>query len=336
VRHSLGWQFHAVYNLAYQLIYPASKFVDPLSEVIRLLRPRATLFGAGIDAFGEWGLSFRPRGDLLFCWIEQGECQLLRPDCAPVRLRRGDFALIYTSAPFTLASDASVVPVDSETVVAATKKIRLTLGSGKCHPIILHAGKFLMHEANINLLASLMPPLVLVESSNVSSSRVRSLLSMNEEEARQPGPASRFVIERLVELILVEILRVEHLRPKDALTGLLAGLADSVTRPALLAMHQNLAHPWTIDELAEICKVSRSTFAARFRVIMGAPPMAYLLNWRMALAKDELMQGARSIGEIAYAIGFQSSSAFTTSFTRMVGCSPKRYAQQARKIETLE
>jgi AraC-like DNA-binding protein len=55
----------------------------------------------------------------------------------------------------------------------------------------------------------------------------------------------------------------------------------------------------------------------------------------MALAKDELTQGARSIGEIAYAIGFQSSSAFTTSFTRMVGCSPKRYAQQARKTTTL-
>jgi AraC-like DNA-binding protein len=69
---------------------------------------------------------------------------------------------------------------------------------------------------------------------------------------------------------------------------------------------------------------------------MGAPPIAYLLSWRMALAKDELMQGARSIGEIAYAIGFQSSSAFTTSFTRMVGCSPKLYAQRARKIETLE
>jgi AraC-like DNA-binding protein len=310
--------------------------VEPLSEVIRLLRPRAILFGAGIDAFGEWGLSFRPRDDLLFCWIEQGECQLLRPDSAPVQLQRGDFALIYTSASFTLASDTSVPPVDSETVVAATKKLRLSLGSGNCRPVILHAGKFLMHEANINLLASLMPPLVVIEPSSVSSSRVRSLLSMSEEEARQPGPASQFVIERLVELILVDILRVDHLRRKDGLTGLLAGLADAVTRPALLAMHENVAHPWTIDELAGIGAVSRSTFAARFRAIMGTPPMAYLLSWRMALAKNELTQGARSIGEIAYAIGFQSSSAFTTSFTRTVGCSPKRYAQQARKTETLE
>lgn len=309
--------------------------MEPLSEVIRLLRPRAVLFGAGFDASGEWGLSFRPRGDLLFCWIEQGECELLRPDCAPVRLRRGDFALIHASTSFTLASDASVVPVDSETAVSETKKIRLTLGSGKRDPVILHAGKFMMHEANIDLLAGLMPRLVLIESSSVSSGRVRSLLSMTEEEARQPGPVSQFVIERLVELLLVEILRIDHSWRRDALTGLLAGLADAVTRPALLAIHQDVAHPWTIDALAGICAVSRSTLAARFRAIMGMPPIAYLLRWRMALAKDELTQGARSIGEIAYAIGFQSSSAFTTSFTRMVGCSPKRYAQQARKTTTL-
>jgi len=198
-----------------------------------------------------------------------------------------------------------------------------------------------MHEANIDLLARLMPPLVLIESSSVSSNRVRSLLSMCEEEARQPGPASQFVIERLVELVLVEILRidqlrVDHLRREGAATGLLAGLADAVTRPALLAMHDKVAHPWTVDQLARLCAVSRSAFAMRFREIVGTPPLAYLLHWRMALAKDELVQGVLSVGEIAYAIGFQSSSAFTTSVTRMVGCSPRRYAQQVRNAETLE
>jgi AraC-like DNA-binding protein len=304
--------------------------MDPLLDLIRLLRPRATLFGGGLDAFGQWGLSFQKRDDVLFCWVERGECHLIRPACTPVLMRQGDFALIYTSTPFMLASDASVEPVDSEIAVAATKNVWLKLGTGTDRPVTLHAGKFLVNKANEDLLAGLLPPLVHIESDDASLSRVRSLLTMNQMEARQPGPASEFIIERLVELILVEILRTNRVGVGEKYTGLLAGLADPVTARALVAMHRDVAHGWTVDELAKLCAVSRSTFAIKFRSIVGTAPIEYLLNWRMALAKDELSRGTRSVGEIAFAIGFQSPSAFTTAFTRAVGCSPTRFARQGR------
>jgi hypothetical protein len=236
--------------------------MDPLLDLIRLLRPRAALFGAGLDACGQWGVSFRKRDDILFCWLERGECLLLRPDCAPVFMQQGDFALIYTSTPFTLASDTATEPVDSEQAVAATKNVRLKLGSGADRPVTLHAGKFLVDQSNQDLLGGLFPPLVHLESGDASLSRVRSLLTMNEMEARQPGPASAFVIERLVELILVEILRINRVRVGEEFTGLLAGLKDPVTARALAAMHSAVAHGWTVDELARLCAVSRSTFGA--------------------------------------------------------------------------
>lgn len=305
--------------------------MDPLLDTIRLLRPRATLFGAGFDAFGDWGLSFRKRDDLLFCWLEQGTCQLIRPGCAPVRIEPGDFLLIYTSTPFTLASDAAAAAtaVDSETVVAATRLKRLTLGSGVARPTTLHAGKFLIDQTNAQLLAGLLPPLIHIASHDASLSRVRSLLAMNEMEARQPGDASEFIVTRLIELILVEVLRTQRWRASEEFTGLLAGLADPVTRQALHAMHRDVAHEWSVDALAKLCAVSRSTFAVRFRAVVGTTPIAYLLHWRMALAKNALRSGTLSIAEIAFAIGFQSSSAFTTAFTRAVGQSPRRYAQGA-------
>jgi hypothetical protein len=152
-----------------------------------------------------------------------------------VFIQQGDFALLYTSTPFTLASDASVEPVDSEMAVAATKNVWLKLGSGTDRPVTLHAGKFLVEQANEDLLAGLLPPLVHIESGDASLSRVRSLLTMNERETRQPGPASEFVIERLVELILVEILRTNRLRVGEELTGLVAGLVNPVTARALVA-----------------------------------------------------------------------------------------------------
>ncbi len=293
-----------------------------------LLRPRAALFGGGLDASGAWGLSFRQRHDLLFCWIERGECQLIRPNAAPVSLQQGDFALVYTSTPFTLASDSATMAVDSETAVAAAKSMRLTLGSGEDRRVTLHAGKFLMDKANTHLMAGLFPPLVHLASSDASLQRVRALLTMNEMEAREPGPASEFIIVRLVELILVEVLRSHRLYLGEKSSGLLAGLADPVVQRALAAMHHDVARNWTVDELAKQCAVSRSSLAVRFREVVGTTPIAYLLDWRMALAKDKLSRGNNSVSQIAFAIGFQSASAFTTAFTRAVGCPPGRFARQ--------
>lgn len=304
--------------------------MDPLLDLMRVLRPRAALFGGGLDAYGKWGLSFHKRDDLLFCWVEEGECLLIRPGHSPLHLQRGDFALVYTSIPFTLASDASVTPVDSEKTVADTGNARLKLGSGTNWRVTLHAGKFLLNEANKDLLAELLPSVIHVKSGDASLGRVRSLLAINEMEARQPGPASEFIIVRLVELILVEILRTSRPGRSGQFTGLLAGLADPITARALAAMHRDVAHAWTVEKLAKLCALSRSTFATRFHAVVGKPPIAYLLDWRMALAKDALSSGTKSIAEIAFAIGFQSSSAFTTAFTRAVGCSPSRFVGRSR------
>jgi AraC-like DNA-binding protein len=303
--------------------------MDPFLDLIRLLRPRAVLLGGGLDAFGQWGLSFRKRDDLLFCWVERGECQLVRADHAPIHIRPGDFVLVRTSAPFALTSDPSIKPMDSEMAVEAAKNHRLRLGAGTDRPVTLHAGKFLFDTANEDLLAGLLPQLVHIAAGEASLSRVHSLLTMKEMEARQPGPASEFIITRLVELILVEILRTKAPGLGEGHKGLLAGLADPTTAKALSAMHHDVAHSWTIAHLAKLCGVSRSTLAARFRAVVGIGPIEYLWRWRMALAKDELRRGARSIGEIAFSIGFQSSSAFSTAFSRMVGCSPKRFANMA-------
>jgi AraC-like DNA-binding protein len=95
---------------------------------------------------------------------------------------------------------------------------------------------------------------------------------------------------------------------------------------ALSAMHGDIARDWTVASLARLCGVSRSKFATRFRDIVGMAPIEYLQHWRMAHAKDELRLGTKSIGTIALAMGFQSLSAFSTAFTRVVGCSPRRFA----------
>lgn len=299
--------------------------MDPFLDLIRLLRPSATLWG-GLDGAGRWGLSFQRRDDLLICWVERGACLLTRPDSPPVQLRTNDFVLVRSSTPFTLTSDPTARPVDVETAVAGTQKTWLRLGEGEHSPMTLRAGRFVFDSANEDMLMDLLPQLVHIAAADASSDRLRALLTMNETELRRPGPGSEFVIARLIELILVEILRTPATHAGAEQTGLLAGLADRVISRALSAMHADVAHDWTVDALARLCGMSRSSFAARFRRVVGKGPIEYHLRWRIALAKDELRRGNLSIGEIALAIGFQSSSAFSTAFRRAVGHPPRRFA----------
>jgi AraC-like DNA-binding protein len=299
--------------------------MDPFLDLIQLLRPQAMLWSR-IDGTGHWGLGFRKRDDLLFCWVEQGECLLTRSSIAPIHLHKDDFVVVRTSEPFALVTNLEIEPLDSETVVATTGSVSFALGSGGDSPVILRGGKFVFDSANEALLSGLLPSLIYVAADDTSSWRVRSLLKMNETENRQPGHGSEFIIMRLMELILVEILRNQAFQVAPQQTGLLAGLANPVTARALAAMHKNVAHPWTVASLARLCGVSRSTFATRFRGVVGTGPIEYLAHWRIALARDELRRGTRGIGEIALAIGFQSSSAFSTAFTRAVGYSPKYFA----------
>jgi len=300
--------------------------MDPFTDLINLLKPRATLWGR-IMGTGRWAVSFRKRDDLLFCWVEVGECLLTRSHTDLLLLRTGDFAVIRTSSPFTLSSDPELEPEDSEAIVAATGSTELVLGetTGSCAR--LRCGRFVFDTTNEALLWSLLPSLIHISADQQVSWRLRSLLNMNDAEGQHPEPGSYLAVSRLMELTLLELLRSEVLRLKPETKGLLSGLADPVIARSLSAMHGEVAGKWTVAKLARLSGVSRSTFATRFRTVMGIGPIEYLANWRIALAKDELSSGTKTIGEIAQSVGFHSSSAFSTAFTRAVGFSPKWFAR---------
>ena len=304
--------------------------MDPFVDLIRLLRPRATLWRR-VDGSGRWGLSFAKRDDLLFCSVVKGECLLLRADLAPLRLGVGDFVLVRTSVAFRLASDGEVEAVESEQAFGSPETLGVRLGSGEAREVTLLGGRFVFDSANEEMLTGLLPPLVLVAAGGEPARRVRPLLALNALECAEPRPGADYVVARLMELILVEILRSE-LAGAGGMAGLVAGLGDGLVGPALRGMHGDVARGWTVAELARMAGGSRSLFAGRFKAVMGVGPIEYLANWRMAVAKDALRRGGRSIEEIAFEVGFQSASAFSTAFARRVGCSPRAFANRRADV----
>ena len=160
--------------------------------------------------------------------------------------------------------------------------------------------------------------------------RLSLLVRLVGEESSERRSGRDLVLTRLVEVLLIEALRSTP--GEDAPPGLLRGLADARLASAIRLMHDELARPWTVAQLAKAAGVSRSAFFERFTRTVGLPPMEYLLGWRMAVARDLLRRDEFGVGDVAERVGYGSASTFSTAFSRHVGQAPGRYAREHRLV----
>lgn len=296
--------------------------VDPLSQLISLVRPRA-VFSKGISGAGRWGVRYSPFEQPSFCAVLEGSCRLWVDGQRPLILRTGDFVLLPVTPGFTLSGFEHVTPREIDAKVAAsTPTGEVRHGSRGGRPDVrLLGGYFVFDSPDQTLLVSLLPVLIHVRGLE----RLSTLVRLVAEEFARKEAGRELVLTRLVEILMVEALRAA---PKDIPPGLLRGLADARLAPALRQMHAHMARQWTIAQLAKHAALSRSTFFERFTRTLGMAPMEYLLAWRMAVAKDLLRREDLALADVAERVGYGSASNFSTAFGRHVGQPPRRYARQ--------
>ena len=133
------------------------------------------------------------------------------------------------------------------------------------------------------------------------------------------------MLSHLIGVLLIEAMR--WTTAGSAPPGMLRGLGDTRLAPALQQMHADVKRAWTVAQLAETAALSRSAFFDRFTRTVGAPPMDYLLSWRMEIAKDLLRYGRMTVADVSERVGYGSTSTFSVAFSRHVGQSPSRYAR---------
>lgn len=302
---------------------------DPLTEIITLLRP-ATVFSKPIAGAGKWGVRYLRFGHPSFCAVLEGRCRLAVDGHPKMVLSAGDFVLLPATPAFTMSSMEPGTPrlIDPHTAAGITTAVRHGTRGGT-PDVRLLGGYFLFDAADEGLLVSLLPTVVHLQH----SPRLAQLVEWVSDETKEPRTGRDLVLTRLVEILLVEALRATS--TADAPRGLLRGLADERLARAIRQMHAHLARPWTVPQLARIAVMSRSAFFDRFTRTVGVAPMAYLLGWRMTVARDLLCKGALSVKEVADRVGYGSASTFSTAFARHVGTPPSRFAgaQQHRSID---
>lgn len=294
---------------------------DPLSDVVRLLHPRA-VFANVISGKGHWAVRYAEYGQPGFCIVLEGSALLAVDGHEPVTISAGDFVLLPTTPPFTLSSFVPAPPVFIDPRQTPGGEGERRHGEQEGPPDMRSlGGAFLFDTADAGLLVSLLPAVVHVRGSD----RLMQLVQWVGEEYQQKQPGSDYVLSRLAEMLLIEAMR--STTAGNAPPGLLRGLGDERLARALKQMHARVDHPWTVGELARMAALSRSTFFERFTRTVGVPPMEYLLAWRMRIAGRLLKREALSVTEVAGRVGYGSTSTFSVAFSRHVGQPPSRYAR---------
>jgi AraC-like DNA-binding protein len=293
---------------------------DPLAEIVTLLQPSAS-FSKLVEYAGRWRISRDVEGKPVYFAVLEGQCRVVAAGRPPIIVGSGDFVL----SPSTNDQVIESIDAPPQGIGMTPREIgpgRFRVGNGN-EPVNLRmqVGLCSFASPDAALLVSLLPAMVVARG----EPRLAQLLHLVGDETRQSRPGRELVLERLLEVLLIEALRCGT--DIASVPSVARGLSDDRLVTALRAMHARPAHGWTVAALAAEAAMSRSAFFARFSRIVGMPPIEYLLTWRMALAKRLLRSREVAIDHVAARIGYGSASTFSTAFTRHVGMPPMRYAR---------
>jgi AraC-like DNA-binding protein len=163
-----------------------------------------------------------------------------------------------------------------------------------------------------------------------SGSSLRATMDLLGREVLRDEPGQQALLDRLLDVALVQVLREHFTAPDTPAPAWFRASGDPHVGAALRALHDEPGRQWTVAGLAAEAALSRSAFARRFNELLGVGPLAYLTEWRMALARERLRDGDDRLAAIAHSLGYGSEFAFAAAFKRHHGAAPGRWRVATR------
>ena len=280
-----------------------------------------------------WSLRIQDEAPLTLVAVVRGQAWTV-PDGSPaVRLDDGDVAVIRGPGHYTVADDPATPPQavihpgqrctspDGQELMQMTELGVRTWGNSPEGATVLLTGTYQLDgEVSQRLLRALPTVLVLREGEWDCP-----LIPLLADEIVKDEPGQEAVLDRLLDLLLIAVLRAWFARPDARAPGWYRGYADPVVGEALRQIYHAPQQPWTVQSLARAAGASRATLARRFTELVGETPMAFLAGWRIALATDLLREPQATLGAVARQVGYASPYALSAAFKRHRGVSPREY-----------
>ncbi len=284
---------------------PSNPSVDRLSSLLERFRVRTHLFHNG-PLCGVTHYAALPGRGFLHV-LRRGEMVLThRPRSgAPKRIEVREPSLLFYPRP--LAHDFHNAPAEGCDFTCAAVEFQ----GGENHP-----------------LARALPPVVVLPLAQVAG--LAHTLDLLFAETEQVRCGHRLLADRLCEVLLLQLLRwlLDHPEQSGMPTGLLTGLSHPQLAKTLVALHERPGEAWTLPRMAAEAGMSRSAFAAAFKLHVGEGPAEYLAQWRLAIVQTELRKGV-SLKAAAEQLGYSSASALSRVFAQKVGASPREWLKRA-------
>jgi AraC-like DNA-binding protein len=279
--------------------------VDRLSSLLDRFRVRAHLFHAGALC-GVTHFAAQP-GRAFLHVLRRGEMAVSHRarSGAPRKIKLTEPTLLFYPRP--LEHDFHNAPSEGADFVCAT----LDFDGGVRHPLV-----------------QALPPLVALPIAQVEG--IDQTLALLFAETSRVRCGQRLLADRLFEVLLLQMLRwlLDHPHEVGIQDGLLSGLSHPKLARTLTAVHERPGQNWSLDAMAQEAGMSRSTYAADFKDVMGTTPAEYLLRWRVSIAQSKLRDGA-SVKSVADKLGYASAAAFSRAFTQIAGSSPRAWLSRA-------
>ena len=267
------------------------------------------------------------------CWIS-----LVGDNASePVRLDEGDIVVVPHGDPHVVSSapgmraepNLEVYGKPGDNTLAAVPFLLQTGGDGPSETRLI-CGFFSCDVRPFNPLLDSLPRFMRFGRDSLASrSLLDQFIRFATDEMDNKRAGSQSVLNRLSELMFVEIVRLYMDQLGGSNTGWLAGLRDPLVGRALTLLHARPSHAWTLEQLASEAAASRSVLADRFNDLVGYPPIQYLTRWRMQIAARRLMDPGAKVAAVAHEVGYESEAAFSRAFKKFVGQSPGQWRTES-------
>ena len=282
---------------------------DPLSDVLDVLGARVTR-RTRLEAAGQWALAFPALDRLKFVALLRGIGWILLPGRSPRLMCAGDVCLIGRT-PYTIASDPEHTPIDGQAFYGEPGCDVARLGGDDTVGL---GGSVTFAAESADFLLDMLPDFLFVSRSS-------------DSEIDRDTIGSETVSARLADVLLVEAIRAYSASVEQVKIGWLGALSDPRLGRVLRAIHEDVALPWKVAQLAGVAGMSRAAFSAEFTRRVGQPPLAYVRAWRLNIARAALARGDATVASVASKVGYTSQSAFGYAFRCAFGSSPKPRAR---------
>ena len=296
--------------------------MDVLSDILSKVKLTSVVYFKS-DFSEPWGMEI-PKGPFAqFHIVTRGQC-VLKTKNKSIQLFSGDIVVFPFGASHWLANSETSVRYQGQDVMQSISTGN-SLFEGDKLSATLVCGHFEFDKSLKHPFIKELPSLIHIDDNDMKQfTWLRNISELIIEEAEKEQPGSGIIVNKLGEVLFVHTLRA-YIEKQRHSSGFIAAIQDERISKVLKKIHRFPQNNWKLNQLAQVASMSRTSFANRFKFLIGETPFNYVTRWRMLKAQELLVESNFSVGEIAEQVGYQSEAAFNRVFKKYLLQTPLKF-----------